>query len=225
MSEIVDVCREVWRAYGGESIDHRGRFFTVTMPPFPGAGPPPGEIPIHLAAVNARMLHLTGRKADGFLGHPFTSPRYVTEVVRPLIRGGLEATGRSDADVEIAQSVICSVADDAAAARNGAKPQIAFYATTRTYKPVLDLHGFGDVIEQLRAAHARDDMGAMTGLVTDEMAETYAVTGTPVEARAKLQRYEGLVDTVIVNPPWIGPDATRRADVYDELIRTFAPNL
>ncbi|MGZ4241841.1 MAG: TIGR03617 family F420-dependent LLM class oxidoreductase [Actinomycetota bacterium] len=224
MSEIVDVCREVWRAYGGEPIDHRGRFFTVTMPPFPGAGPPPGPIPIHLAAVNARMLRLTGEKADGFLGHPFTSTRYVTEVVRPAIREGVNAAGRSESDVEIAQSVICSVADDAEAARAGAKPQIAFYATTRTYKPVLDLHGYGDVIEQLRAAHARNDMAAMVDVVSDEMAETYAVTGTPEEARAKLQRYEGLVDTVIVNPPWVGPDATRRADVYDDLIRTFAPD-
>ncbi|MGZ4209171.1 MAG: TIGR03617 family F420-dependent LLM class oxidoreductase [Actinomycetota bacterium] len=224
MSEIVDVCREVWRAYGGEPIDHRGRFFTVTMPPFPGAGPPPGPIPIHLAAVNARMLRLTGEKADGFLGHPFTSTRYVTEVVRPAISEGVNAAGRSESDVEIAQSVICSVADDAEAARAGAKPQIAFYATTRTYKPVLDLHGYGDVIEQLRAAHARNDMAAMVDVVSDEMAETYAVTGTPEEARAKLLRYEGLVDTLIVNPPWIGPDAGRRSDVYDLLIQTFAPN-
>ncbi|MGZ4205117.1 MAG: hypothetical protein ACXVES_07600, partial [Actinomycetota bacterium] len=84
--------------------------------------------------------------------------------------------------------------------------------------------GYGDVIEQLRAAHARNDMAAMVDVVSDEMAETYAVTGTPEEARAKLQRYEGLVDTVIVNPPWVGPDATRRADVYDDLIRTFAPD-
>jgi alkanesulfonate monooxygenase SsuD/methylene tetrahydromethanopterin reductase-like flavin-dependent oxidoreductase (luciferase family) len=115
------------------------------------------------------------------------------------------------------------VADDAAAARAGAKPQIAFYGTTRTYKPVLDHHGFGDVIEQLRAAHARNDMDGMTAAVTDEMAETYSVTGTPDEARAKLQRYDGIVDTVILNPPWIGP-ATRRSDVYETLIDTFAPN-
>ena len=224
MSEIIDVCREVWDAFGGTPIDHRGRFFTVTMPPFPGAGPPPAPIPIYLAAVNQRMLYLIGEKADGFLGHPFTSPSYVTEVARATINEGINAAGRSAADVEIAQSVICSVADDIDSARAGAKPQIAFYGTTRTYKPVLDHHGFGDAIEQLRAAHARDDMEGMVAAVTDEMAETYSVSGTPDEARAKLQRYEGIVDTLILNPPWIGP-ATRRLDVYDTLIETFAPNL
>ena len=223
MAEIVDVCREVWAAFGGAPIDHRGRFFTVTMPPFPGAGPPPAPIPIYLAAVNTRMLRLIGEKADGFLGHPFTSPRYVTEIARAQISAGITAAGRKAEEVEITQSVICSVADNAEAARARAKPQIAFYGTTRTYKPVLDLHGHGDVIEQLRAAHARDDMEGMVAAVSDEMAETYSVTGTPAEARAKLQRYEGTVDTLILNPPWIGP-ATRREDVYDRLIETFAPN-
>ena len=223
MSELIDVCREVWASFGGAPIDHRGRFFTVTMQPFPGAGPPPGPIPIYLAAVNERMLLLIGEKADGFLGHPFTSPSYVQEVALKHIAEGAEAAGRSIKDLEIAQSVICSVGDDADSARAGAKPQIAFYGTTRTYKPVLDHHGFGDAIEQLRAAHARDDMAGMVAAVTDEMAETYSVNGTPKEARAKLQRYEGFVDTIILNPPWIGPD-TRRGDVYDRLIDTFAPN-
>jgi probable F420-dependent oxidoreductase len=222
MSELIDVCREVWVSFDGTPIDHRGRFFTVTMLPFPGAGPPPRPIPIYLAAVNPMMLRLIGEKADGFLGHPFTSPSYVQKVARAHIADGITAAGRTDGDVEIAQSVICSVSDDSDRARAGAKPQIAFYGTTRTYKPVLDHHGFGDAIEQLRAAHAKNDMESMVGAVTDEMAETYAVTGTPEEARAKLQRYEGIVDTLILNPPWIGPDA-RREDIYERLIETFAP--
>jgi probable F420-dependent oxidoreductase len=224
MTEVVDVCRQVWRAFGGEPIDHRGRFFTVTMPPFPGAGPPPAPIPIYLAGVNTMMLTLTGSRADGFLGHPFTSARYVSEVARPAIEQGATREGRSIDDVHIAQSVICSVGDTEAQALTGAKPQIAFYATTRTYKPVLDLHGFGDVIDPLRDAHARGDMDGMVSLITDDMARTYSVSGTPADARGQLERFEGLVDTLIINPPWIGPDATRSADRYERLIETFAPN-
>src|SRR5438477_1914230 len=102
MSELIDVCREVWASFGGAPIDHRGRFFTVTMQPFPGAGPPPGPIPIYLAAVNERMLQLIGAKADGFLGHPFTSPSYVQEVALKHIAAGAEAAGRSIKDIEIA---------------------------------------------------------------------------------------------------------------------------
>lgn len=223
MSELIDVCREVWASFGGAPIDHRGRFFTVTMQPLPGADPPPGPIPIYLAAVNERMLRLIGEKADGFLGHPFTSPSYVTEVARAQIAKGAEAKGRSIEDIEIATSVICSVADDSRQAIDGAKPQIAFYGTTRTYKPVLDHHGFGDATERLRAAHAANDMFGMAAVVTDEMVETYAVTGPPDEARAKLQRYEGVVDTVILNPPWITPGA-RPSGAFERLIETFAPN-
>ena len=42
----------------------------------------------------------------------------------------------------------------------------------------------------------------MMALITDEMADTYAVAGTLDDARGKLERFEGIVDTVIVNPPW-----------------------
>ena len=97
MAEIVDVCREVWDAFGGKPIDHRGRFYTVTMGPLFDAGPPPGPIPIYLAAVNERMLHLIGAKADGFLGHPFTSPSYVQEVALKHIAAGAETAPEEEA--------------------------------------------------------------------------------------------------------------------------------
>ncbi len=57
----IEICRKVWRAYAGEPIDHRGRFYTVTMPPFPGGQPAPGPIPVYLAGVNRRMLRADRR--------------------------------------------------------------------------------------------------------------------------------------------------------------------
>jgi probable F420-dependent oxidoreductase len=223
MAEIVDVCRAVWRSFGGEPIDHNGRFFTVTMQPFPGADAPPAPIPIYLAAVNTHMLRLVGERADGFLGHPFTSPQYVKDVARAQIIEGLAAAGRKPEEVEIAQSVICSVDADERKARDGAKPQIAFYGTTRTYKPVFDKHGFGDVVDPLREAHGRGDMQGMMDLITDEMVDTYAVTGVPGEVKGMLDRFDGIVDTVIVNPPWIGSGVARDMARYERLIEAFAP--
>src|SRR5437762_1191766 len=58
IGEAVQVIREVLGTFEGQPIDHRGRFYTVTMPPFPGAGPAPGRIPIHLAAVNEGMAEV-----------------------------------------------------------------------------------------------------------------------------------------------------------------------
>ena len=45
LGEAVEAIRAVWGAFGGEPIDHRGRFYRITMAPFPGAGPPPRPDP------------------------------------------------------------------------------------------------------------------------------------------------------------------------------------
>jgi probable F420-dependent oxidoreductase len=221
MREVIEVCRKVWRAYGGEPIDHRGRFYTVTMPPFPGGSPPPGEIPVYLAAVNPGMLRLTGELADGLLGHPFSSPKYFNEVVRPALDEGLAREGRKRDEVRVVAGVICSVADDPKQALDDAKLQIAFYGTTRTYKPVFDVHGWGDVVDPLREAHAKSDFPAMIACITDEMAETYAVAGTAADVREKIKRWEGLADEVYLGPPWASPDLSRTADIYVRMLDAF----
>ncbi len=76
MEEAVGAIREVLATFDGRPIDHRGRFYSITMPPFPGAGPAPGGgVPIYLAAVNERMAEAAGRVADGVLGHPIPAVR------------------------------------------------------------------------------------------------------------------------------------------------------
>src|SRR5439155_27199760 len=70
IAEAVEAIRAVWGTFEGKPIDHRGRFYSITMPPFPGAGRAPRPIPIYFAAVNERMAETAGRVADGVLGHP-----------------------------------------------------------------------------------------------------------------------------------------------------------
>jgi len=221
--EVVEVCREVWRGYAGEKIDHQGRFYTVTMQPFPGGQPPPGPIPIYLAAVNAGMVGLTGEVADGLLGHPLSSPRYFTEIVRPALDAGIAKAGRKTDEVKIMQGVICSIGDTTEEAMREAKGQIAFYGTTRTYRTVLEVHGWGALTEPLREAHARGDFEAMIGLISDEMCEELAAAGTPDEVRDKVRRWDGMADEVYLGPPWATPNAMRTADAFTRIVETFRP--
>ena len=82
-------------SFGGARPEHRGRFYSITMAPFPGAGPAPGPIPIYLAAVNDRMAEAAGRVADGVSGHPMTSPRYeLSDAQWATIREFLPPNGR-----------------------------------------------------------------------------------------------------------------------------------
>jgi probable F420-dependent oxidoreductase len=221
MAEYVEVVREVLATFQGERVDHRGRFYTVTMNPFPGASAV-DDVPIYLAAVNRMMVEAAGRVADGVLGHPLTSPRYIAEVVRPALDGAARDAGRDPSDVNLTTSVILQLNEDRERARFEAALQLAFYATTRTYRPVLDLHGFADLTGPLREAHAQGDLAEMANLALP-MVDTYAIAGPEDECRERLSAFEGLVDRILLGGAWVGPDQNAIAENYRRILTTFRP--
>jgi probable F420-dependent oxidoreductase len=222
MAEYVEVVREVLGTFGGSKVDHRGRFYNVTMDPFPGAGPV-GDVPIYIAAVNEKMCEAAGRVADGVLGHPLTSPKYLAEVVRPAVERGASDAGRDPAEVSITNSVILQLNEDRERARFEASLQIAFYATTRTYAPVLAMHGFEDRIAPLREAYNTFDLATMADIAAP-MADTYAIAGTAGECREQLEAFDGLVDRLLLGGAWVGPDPEAIAQNYQRILHTFRPS-
>jgi probable F420-dependent oxidoreductase len=220
MREYVEAVRAVLRSFDGSAPEHRGRFYSITMPPFPGAQPPADPIPIYLAAVNERMAELVGEFADGVVGHPMTSPRYVREVLRPAIFRGAAAAGRDPAEINISTNLITQVSEDRESARRAAAVQLAFYATTRTYRPVLAVHGFEDRTDPLREAHARGDFNAMADIAMP-MVDELALAGTREEVVERVSAFEGLVDRLILAPSWIGPDPEQARGSYELLLQTF----
>jgi len=221
MTEAVLAIRSVLAAFEGSPLEHRGRFYTLTMPPFPGAGPAPGPVPIYLAAVNVRMAEAAGRVADGVCGHPMTSPSYVAEVLRPAVERGAREAGRHPSEVSVTTNLIAQVDDaEGQRARREAALQVAFYATTRTYAPVLAMHGFEHLQGPLRKAFARGDPAAMTELALP-MVEHLAAAGTPEEVRRRVEEFDGVVDRVILGPAWVGLSSERARESYELLLETF----
>jgi len=83
------------------------------------------------------------------------------------------------------------------------KQQISFYASTRTYQPVLDVHGWGGLTAQLHKKSVEGDWKGMADLITDEMLDTYAVTATYDKLHAKMmERYAGLLDCTSLYQPY-----------------------
>lgn len=220
MAEYVEVVREVLATFRGERIDHRGRFYEITMNPFPGAGPV-ADVPMYIAAVNEKMCEAVGRVGDGILGHPLSSPEWIAKVVRPAIERGAAATGRDPSKVSISNSVILQLNEDEARARQEAALQIGFYATTRTYAPVLEMHGFGELVTPLRDAHRTGDFGTMMELAMP-MVDTFAIAGDEDTCRAGLARFDGVVDRLILGGAWVGPPEVV-AENYRRLLHTFRP--
>ena len=183
-------------------LDYKGKFYNFSlMTPF--FTPPRHNfpnIPIFIAGVNKYICRLAGELCEGLHAHPFHSPKYLREFVIPNVEVGLKKAGRQRKDFQIATTAFVIVGnnrDEIEAAKAGVRQQISFYASTRTYKGVLDMHGWGDVAGRLNEKAAKGDWGGMAKEITDEMLDIYALTGTFDDIADKVeQRYEGLLDRV-----------------------------
>jgi probable F420-dependent oxidoreductase len=220
MGEYVQAVRAVLGSFDGSSPGHEGRFYRITMPPFPDAGPPPGPIPIYLAAVNERMAETAGRVADGISGHPMNSTTYLSEVVVPAIERGARAAGRDPKEVSVTTNLITQIARDSSEAKRLASVQLAFYATTRSYTPVLAVHAFEDRVTPIREAHARGDFAEMAKLAFP-MVDTLAAAGTPDEVRERVESFDGIADRVILGGAWVSGSPDRAHENFDLLVETF----
>ena len=201
MEELVGLLRRLWRQHR-EPIDHEGRFYRLRLAPTGDLEEPlREEIPIYTAGVNPRMVEVAGRVADGLLGHVLFTTGYIEDVVLPAIELGAQRTGRHPGDVRIASLVLASVDDDPEVARREAAAMLAFYASAKTYGPVLERIGFADEAAAVREAFARGDEEAMIAAIPDRMVDALAVAGTPDDVRSQLRRYEGLLDHAILYVP------------------------
>jgi probable F420-dependent oxidoreductase len=209
MEELVPLLRRLWRLHEGP-IEHDGRFYRLRVQPTaPPREPYRLDTPIFMAGVNARMIEAAGAVADGLIGHPLFSPRYVREVVRPALASGAERGGRQPPPV--AGYITCSVAEDSDAARRAAAAIIAFNSTVKTYRATHRVAGFEREADAIRAAWSRGDGEAMVAAVSDEMIDTIALAGTPDEVRERFKtRWEGVYERSLLWPPaFLGEQAVR----------------
>lgn len=214
MEELVGLLRALWKLHEGP-VEHAGRFYSVAISPTGAIAPPLRDrIPVYTGGINPRMIEAAGRVADGLVGHPLFGLRYIEEIVRPAIARGAERAERDPAEIGIAHMVICLVDEDEERGRREAAAQIALYAATKTYAPMLDVPGFGRQGEQIRAAFAARDLAAMVAAVNDEMIDALAVVGTAERVAAGLRRYDGVVESLIAYVPNIDvPEARIGANV------------
>ncbi|HXH82232.1 MAG TPA: TIGR03617 family F420-dependent LLM class oxidoreductase [Candidatus Tectomicrobia bacterium] len=208
MREVVLALRAIWDCWqNGTKLAFKGRHYRFDlMTPFFNPGPiAHPAIPIYIAGVNEAMCRVAGEVADGLHVHPFNSPTYLRERVRPAVEEGRRTAGRMDVPFVYVTSsfvVLGDTEEERAAAQRAVKQQIAFYASTRTYEPVLAVHGWQDLTAHLHRKSVEGDWQGMADLITDEMVNTYAVTGTYADIGPRLrERYAGLLDRTALYQP------------------------
>ena len=204
MREFISALQAIWSAWkDGTKLRFEGEFYThKIMTPMFTPEPQPYSAPkVFLAAVGEAMTEMCGEVADGHLGHPMVSKRYLEEVTLPALMRGMQRSGRDRSDFEVSCEVLVATGDnnaELAAATAAVRKQIAFYGSTPAYQKVLELHGWGDLHPELRRLSLEGEWDAMGSLIDDEMLAAFAVAG-PVDtiAAALKSRCEGVVDRVL----------------------------
>ena len=210
LRDYIGALRAIWSAWqSGAKLDYHSRFYSHTlMTPFFNPGPiVDPRVPIYIAGVNEGLARLAGELCEGFHVHPFHSVKYVNEIVRPQVAAGAERAGRTLADVVLASSVFVITGENEAAfdnMRRMAREQIAFYASTPTYRVVMAAHGWQDAGEQLSRLATMKRWDKMGAVITDDMLEVFAVQA-PLDrlGQALRARYDGVLDRVACYMPFV----------------------
>jgi probable F420-dependent oxidoreductase len=204
LREQIEAMRAVWNTWQtGEKLNYRGEYYQLTlMSPFFDPGPiDHPNIPIYIAGVNTGLARLAGEMADGFLAHPFHSPRYLVEIILPAIQQGIRRKDRGLDKIALSATVFAVTNSQE---KEFARQQISFYASTPSYRQVLALHGWEGDGERLSKLAARGKWADMPEIITDEMLEAFAVIA-PVEelAEAIKARYRNVADRITIYVPFV----------------------
>ena len=226
LRELILALRAIWKCWqDGSKLDFQGSFYRFDlMTPFFSPGPQEhAHVPIYIAGVNRQICRLAGELCDGFHVHPLHTLKYIRESVRPWIAEGAMKAGRRASDVKLVSACFVVTGDDDAEIAASAafmKQQIAFYASTRTYAPVLAQHGWEDLSPRLHELSRQGRWGDMGGLITDEMLSEFAVVAARDKVGGFLKRkYEGVLDRISLYLPYTpGRDDDWWADVVAKVL-------
>jgi probable F420-dependent oxidoreductase len=209
MREFILAMRAIWSSWqDGTPLKFEGEFYThKIMTPFFDPGPSEYGAPkVFLAAVGEMMTEVCGEVTDGMLVHGFTTERYLREVTLPALDRGLDKAGRKRNEIELSCPIfiVTGASDEQfATAQAGVKRQIGFYGSTPAYRPVLDLHGWGDLQPELNALSKLGKWAEMGELITDDVVNAFAVVGPPDDVPGLvMKRFADVIDRISFYLPY-----------------------
>lgn len=211
MREMVQAIKAIWHSWEtGEKLKFEGEFYQHTLMPPTFAPPanPHGAPAIYIAGVGPLMTRVAAEVGEGLFVHPFHSPQSLQQISVPAVLQGLEIAGRSRSEFVISAQAITATGlneEQLRAAEFSARSQIAFYASTSAYLPVLQVHGWEAMQGEANRLSREGRWEEMAALVDDDILHTFALVGEPEVVAQKLQqRFAGSVERV--SPVIYAPD-------------------
>ena len=227
LRDYIGALRAIWRSFQtGAPLDYHSEHYRFSLLT-PSFAPPPmpwHDIPIYIAGVNTGLARLAGEICDGFHVHSFHTPRYLREVLLPAFAQG-RAKRQRVAPLQLSSAVFVVTGADETEVEESklmTKSQIAFYASTPSYRPLLDLHGWQDIAPRLNALLRRNRWQELHTLISDDMLAEFALVGGAEELPDNLrERYDGLLDRAGYYFPFEPSDRGKR-HLWQAAARAFA---
>lgn len=204
MREYIQCLRAIFKTFQNiaQPTFFEGRHYRYTMaPPVLTAGPiDHPHIPIHLGTVSPYLARLSGELCEGIFPHPVCTARYIREKLMPMVEAGARTAGRALADIDVIGSPIIVTYKNAEEKEREwrlLRQRVSFYASTRTYHPVFELHGWADIGLRLHALSLEGKWDEMARLIPDEMAEEFGTISHIEEIGPMLkERWGGVLKTI-----------------------------
>lgn len=217
LRDYIGALRAIWRCWETRGkLDYRSTHYTLSLMT-PAFSPEPTGlpmVPVTIAAVGEAMLRVAGQAADGVRLHPLCSRRYLEEVCLPCIAEGMARSGRARETFDVHGGGFVATGADAGAlarAMDRVRERIAFYGSTRTYLPILALHGLEELGLKLHGMSTRGQWREMANEVSDEVVRIFAACA-PYDglAAAIADRFGGAADAIdLTFPPDAAPGLQR----------------
>jgi len=184
---------------------YEGDFYQIRRPAFqPGGEDLETDPPIYLAAVNTFMTGIAGQVGDGLAAHPFSTPEYLRDVLRPALAVGANRAGRPTPPI-LLQLVV-------APTRAAAATQMYAYSVPG-YRSVLDHAGLAELADRVMAASREEARELIDRGYLDRLG---VIVGDDLEAG--LERWRGLAERVTLSVPWFGTNDADQLAQTERLI-------
>lgn len=151
----------------------------------------PRNVPIYIGATGPKMLQMTGRIADGVLLNYCVPPKYNEKAIDQL-KKGLKDSGRTLDDLDRPQLVVCSVDEDGEKAIETSRELLTQYLAQQPH--IAKASGVSmDVVDKIQSIlgwpATHEQIMEAKHLVSDDLVHKITASGTPDQARAKVQEY------------------------------------
>lgn len=199
MGEYIEIVRRMAATRLGGRVDYDGAVHSCHWSPV--IDPGDQRFPIVLAAVFPSMMKVAARVADGIGGGATLGVDYLREVLRPQAAQVAADAGRDPASLRWSAVGVIAMDEDRDKARAAARSALChFYAPLPHpyYEHTMREQGFSAAADAALKYMPAGQLDAAMAAIPDECIDMLTIAGTPAECRARIARYVGVVDELLL---------------------------